>query len=71
MTPQEQRDNLLDEWFNELNAFYTHNREMINSLWEFTGRGLEEWNEDRQLKIAFIVKVRAMAQEGKGLCLVD
>jgi len=69
MTPQEYRQELVNEYFNELNEFYQTHQKMIVSLWEYMGGTVEEWNSDRELKLGFIVKVKTMAEQGKGLTI--
>jgi hypothetical protein len=67
MTPQEYREELVNEYFNELNEFYKAHQKMIVSLWEFEGGTIEEWNTNRELKIGFIVKLKTLAEQGIGL----
>lgn len=69
MTPQEYRQELVNEYFNELNDFYQAHQKMIVSLWEFEGGTIEEWNNNRELKLAFIVKLKTLAEQGIGLTL--
>jgi hypothetical protein len=66
MTTQE----LANEYFNELNKFYQSHQKMIVSLWEYEGGTIEEWNNDRELKLAFIVKLKKLAEQGIGLRIV-
>ncbi len=67
MTPQEYRQELVNEYFNEINEFYQARQKMIVSLWEYEGGTLEEWNTNRELKLAFIVKLKTLAEQGIGL----
>ena len=58
---------LANEYFNELNEFYKAHQKMIVSLWELEGGTIEEWNDNRELKLAFIVKLKTLAEQGIGL----
>lgn len=69
MTPQEYRQELVNEYYNELNEFYQAHQKLIVSLWEFEGGTIEEWNSNRELKLGFIVKLKTLAEQGIGLTL--
>jgi len=69
MTPQEYRQELVNEYFNELNDFYKANREFIINAWEFQGGNVEEWKENPLMKMGFIVKIKTMAENRKGIVI--